>query len=297
MADDKTFLLTIHPGGKRKAVIELLARFGIEDFVEAASDTINADDGDWEVVFQNWSTRDDAPLLVYRPARDELEPLMAALTKRFGSDLTFQGKWISNDLWQEAWEPDFQYLETAMFFIGADPSLASPDKVQIILGEGSVFGSGQHATTQALVRLLESEVRPTSTQSFLDVGTGTGVLAFVAHHLGYSRVVGTDIEPDAIEAARQNAKRNGLPLMVVLGSLPVETERFDVIACNILPPTLTDLLSLLDTLLKPQGRLYLAGFHEANQDQIRTELDRLGYSVSKERKARGWLGWMAQRDS
>jgi ribosomal protein L11 methylase PrmA len=291
----RTFELTIHPEGLRSELIRFLSEFGIEDYVEAATDSIDADDVDWEEVLADWSAKDDSPLLIYRPEEKDFDELKKALSLTFDTRIRFSGKWIADSLWQEAWQPDFLHLETEQFFISSPEFTAPKDKIHILLKEAAVFGSGQHATTQALVRLMEEAPRLSSTKSFLDIGTGTGVLAFVAHHLGYSPIVGTDIEDNAIENARENAKLNNLPLHLHLGSQPPGAKLWDVIACNILPPTLTHLLEPLTKLLKEDGMLYLAGFHEANSESIEDELKRLGFCVEEERKERGWIGWRAIR--
>jgi ribosomal protein L11 methyltransferase len=291
----KTFELTIHPEGLRSELIRFLEANGIEDYVEAASDSIDADDVDWEEVLADWSEKDDSPLLIYKPDEKDFEDLKNALTIEFGDRIRFSGKWISDSLWQEAWQSDFQHLETEQFFISSPEFKAPSDKIHILLKEAAVFGSGQHATTQALVRLMEAAPRYEQPRSFLDIGTGTGVLAFVAHHLGYSPIVGTDIEDNAIENAEDNARLNHIPLILHLGSQPPEAILWDTIACNILPPTLTHLLEPLSKLLKDEGSLYLAGFHEANSDSIEEELKHLGFAVIEERKERGWIGWLAQR--
>ena len=297
MSHAKTFELTIHPGLLRNELISFLHAFGIEDFVEAASDTIDADDVDWEEVLADWTEKDDSPLLIYRSEASDLETLIVALKEHFGEGMTISGKWIADSLWQEAWEPDFCSLETQKFSIGPEGFAASPSKIHIVLAEAAVFGSGQHATTQALIRLMESQAPLTQQESFLDVGTGTGVLAFAAHHLGYAPIVGTDIEDNAIEIARTNALRNNLPLTLHLGSLPPAGKIWDTIACNILPPTLTHLLEALAGLLTRNGKLYLAGFHEANCEGIEAELRRIGFEVVAARKERGWIAWLAQRPS
>lgn len=295
MSGSKTFELSLYPGRLRNELIHFLREFGIEDFVESASDTIDADDGDWEQVLADWIEQDDSPLLIYRSLETDLSDLIKALGEHFGAELRIDGKWIADRLWQEAWEPDFRSLETERFFIGPEQLEAPPRKIAIALAEAAVFGSGQHASTQALLRLMESRPRLARAESFLDVGTGTGVLAFVAHHLGYAPIVGTDIEDEAIAIARLNAERNQLPLVLHLGSMPPGSELWDCIACNILPPTLTHLLSALAAVLKPQGLLYLAGFHEANGEGIEAELRRLGFQVLEERKERGWIAWLATR--
>ena len=285
----QTFELTLLPHGEREALLAVLAEFGIDDFVESAAE-LNADDTDWDEAFQAWSQTENAPIIIYRSTREELEPLLAALQERFRGRIGLKELWIADTLWQEAWEPGFESLETERFFIAAEGVEGGAGRIRIRLREAEVFGSGQHATTQALVRLLEAQPQR-SGESFLDVGTGTGVLCLVARALGYGSLCGTDIEDGAIENARINAALNQTPIELILGSLPSEDRLWTTIACNILPPTLTDLLKDLKARLLPGGELYLAGFNEANADAIAAELRRLGLEVVEECRVRAWLAW------
>jgi ribosomal protein L11 methyltransferase len=291
MVNSQTFELTIYPGRRRAEVVDYLRSKGIEDFVEAAGE-VNADDSDWERAYEDWAASELGPVLIYRQTSEELSGLIIVLTQQFGAKVS--GQWIADTVWQEAWEPDFVSLETERFFIAAPSVEGGGGKIRLNIRESRVFGSGQHATTQALIRLLEKE-KSFGEGRFLDVGTGTGVLAMVAHHLGFRDLCGTDIEETAIQDAFQNASLNHIPLRLIQGSLPEVYETWDVIVCNILPPTLTDLLQDLKARLAPQGKLYLAGFHEANADRVLKELKRLDLRIDDEYKVRGWIGWSVAR--
>jgi ribosomal protein L11 methyltransferase len=86
---------------------------------------------------------------------------------------------------------------------------AEPGLLDVVLGESAAFGSATHPTTRTcLERLLELEPRG----SFADLGCGTGVLAVVAALLGWAPVTAIDIEPGSIEAASENARRNGVSI-------------------------------------------------------------------------------------
>ncbi len=289
MTNSQTFELTVFPGECRESLLRLLAELGIEDFVESAAE-LDADDSDWAEAYDTWSQASDAPIVIYRSTRDELLPLIERLREEIGEHVRIKETWISDTLWQEAWEPGFESLETERFFVASEGHHGGEDKIRIVLKEAPVFGSGQHATTQALIRLMETHPAKHS-GSFLDVGTGTGVLCFAAHHLGYKSLCGTDIEDIAIENAQENSTLNQIPLELILGSLPELSRKWDAIACNILPPTLTHLLKDLKERLAPGADLYLAGFNEANAEAVGAEIARLGLAVKEELKVRAWIAW------
>ncbi len=115
---------------------------------------------------------------------------------------------------------------------------------QVTIDAGHSFGHGQHPTTKLVLDQLPSMVKPGS--SVLDVGTGSGVLAIVAAKLGAARVLGLDINPDAILAAHRNASANRVQIEIAdtpLSLLPAE--RFDLVVANMLVVNLRSLAHLI----------------------------------------------------
>jgi ribosomal protein L11 methyltransferase len=284
--------LTLTPQGCREALVERLHELGFTDFIEGSCDQLDADDGDeqaWVDAFEQGAL--ELPLVIYSYDESVMMQLVQDLKAQFGSRLDIQWRRIADAIWQTAWEPEFEALITDRFFISDQRSKQEAGSRQRIrLESGLVFGSGQHATTQAMVRLMEKVCAdPGADSSFLDVGTGTGVLALVAHYLGYERLLGTDIEPEALTVARHNQALNGVPFPLIEGSLPPADESFQTIVCNILPPTLTHLLPALQQRLKPGGLLLLAGFHEANVEPILAATAALGMKEKQRMVERGWI--------
>lgn len=279
-----------------EALLAFLHELGIYDCVEASCDFLDSAETEADEIFARFEAGLlNLPVLFYSYEEPLILELKAKIRDRFGTAVAVEIRSIRDDLWQEAWEPGFRFLETDRFAIGPENFEGfAIGKIHLRLASGTVFGSGQHATTQALVRLMER--LNDAEGSFLDVGTGTGVLAFVAERLGYGDIWGTDIDEEAIAIARANALRNQIDLRLITGSLPSEARDWRTIACNILPPTLTHLLPALATRLAPGGRLLLAGFHEANQSEIRDALHRLSFSVRTEVKERGWIAWDARQE-
>lgn len=290
--------LTLTPQGCREALVARLEELGFTDYIEGSCDQLDAEEGEelaWVDAFEKGTW--ELPLVIYNYDESVMRQLVQDLKAQFGARLDIQWRRIADAIWQTAWEPAFEALVTDRFFISDHQARQDPGSRQRIrLESGLVFGSGQHATTQAMVRLMEKVcAAPRPGSRFLDVGTGTGVLALVAHYLGYAGLMGTDIEPEALAVARRNQSLNGVPFPLEEGSLPALDEKFETIACNILPPTLTHLLPALQQRLEPGGLLLLAGFHEANVEPILAAAARLGMKEKDRVIERGWIALALDR--
>lgn len=146
-----------------------------------------------------------------------------------------------------------------------------PGEKVIEIDPGMAFGTGGHATTKmclrALLRLVIDRKLP-ARPDFLDVGTGTGVLAIAARKLGFRNAVGLEIDRVAVKVARKNAMQNRVK--VTVSSSPVEKTRgsFHLVAANILAGELKRLSTALAARVSPGGRLILSGILENEKDEV-----------------------------
>ncbi|TXH63091.1 MAG: 50S ribosomal protein L11 methyltransferase [Thiothrix sp.] len=133
------------------------------------------------------------------------------------------------------------------------------DAVKILLDPGLAFGTGNHPTTALCLEWLDGE--DLVGKSVLDYGCGSGILAIAAAKLGAADIVATDIDPQALEATQENARRNQLSTGRIISCLPEEVpaQQYDVVIANILSGPLVSLAPTLLSYLKPQGRLALSG--------------------------------------
>lgn len=173
--------------------------------------------------------------------------------------------------WERAWMDSFHPMQMGPRLWICPSWIDPPDAnaVNVMLDPGLAFGTGTHPTTAMCLGELDAVIRPGDT--VVDYGCGTGILAIAALKLGAELAIGVDNDPQAITASRQNAERNG-----------IEAERFevvmpddaaiaawqgsaDVVVANILAGPLASLAPQLKLLLKPNGRLILAGLldHQA----------------------------------
>ncbi len=140
-----------------------------------------------------------------------------------------------------------------------------PHAVVVRLDPGVAFGTGTHPTTRLCLRWLEANLRPG--QSVLDYGCGSGILAIAAAKLGAGEVIGTDIDGQALEAARANSSSNGVRARYTdPESLPAAPS--DIVLANILSNPLKLLAPALLARVAPGGALVLAGVLERQADEV-----------------------------
>jgi ribosomal protein L11 methyltransferase len=151
------------------------------------------------------------------------------------------------------------------------PSWCTPidaTAINLALDPGLAFGTGSHPTTRLCLRWLARELR--AGQSVLDYGCGSGILAIAACRLGASRVVGTDIDPQAVAASKANAARNEVSATFVSPDRLAanQTTPFDVVVANILANPLQILAPALAARVKDNGRILLSGILDAQTDPL-----------------------------
>jgi ribosomal protein L11 methyltransferase len=158
-------------------------------------------------------------------------------------------------------------------------------QIEIVLGEGAVFGGGSHPTTRRCLELL-LELPPVG--SFADLGCGTGVLGILAAKLGWDPVLAVDLSPESVRATRDNGRRNGVDVRAEVLDLCTESPpAVDGFVANIPPAVhLTRAPELPDPL--PSLGL-ISGFHSGAEARVVGEAyDRRGLGVRRRIEVDGW---------
>lgn len=130
------------------------------------------------------------------------------------------------------------------------------DAIEVIIDPGLAFGTGSHPTTLLCLEWLEREVR--GGETVIDYGCGSGILAIAACKLGAAAAIGVDIDPQALQSARENARRNGVGCEFRPAEAPLDV-RADLLVANILANPLILLAPAIARLVRPGGRLALSG--------------------------------------
>ncbi|AMX01540.1 50S ribosomal protein L11 methyltransferase [Microbulbifer thermotolerans] len=144
-----------------------------------------------------------------------------------------------------------------------------PEAVNLLLDPGLAFGTGTHPTTFLCLQWLGQE--NLTGKNVIDFGCGSGILGIGAILLGAARASGTDIDPQALIASRDNAERNGIDPARFPVYLPEQLprEKADIVLANILAGPLVELAPQLSELTRIGGRICLSGILSSQADQVK----------------------------
>ncbi len=181
---------------------------------------------------------------------------------------------IVGDAWRDAWKQHFEPFALTPDVVVVPPWVAyereRADQLLLELEPGRAFGTGLHATTALVAEMLHDRKVSLSGARVLDVGTGSGILAFVALLYGAARALAIDNDPEVLDVVRENAERNGLADRIVVREQTIEsvTELFPVVLANIETRVLRPIAEDLARVVAPSGLLILSGILAAEHDEI-----------------------------
>jgi len=201
---------------------------------------------------------------------------------------------IENADWLAEWKKHWKPSEVGAFVIAPPWSdVASTDKIVIRIEPNMAFGTGTHETTQLCLQAIEKYYRPGD--SFLDVGTGTGILAIAAAKLNLKfqisnlKLLACDTDVDSVKIAKENAVLNGVGGLIEFedGSLSGGTPVFDFVCANLTLDVIEPLLPML--IQKSSAILLLSGILADQQSQIGAALTSLGVEVYEVARSGEWI--------
>jgi ribosomal protein L11 methyltransferase len=199
--------------------------------------------------------------------------------------------------WAESWKRHFKPIEIGnALLIKPSWSKRRPRKRQavVVLDPGLSFGTGQHPTTSFCLRELTRRRTREKPQAFLDLGTGSGILAIAAAKLGYSPVHAMDIDPVSVRVARANARANRVSgkVRIVrqdLTMLPVRpARRYDLICANLISTLLLAERDCIVNRLKPGGVLVVAGILKSEFNLVARNYGGIGLRLAAGKSEGEW---------
>ena len=192
--------------------------------------------------------------------------------------------------WLAEWKKDWQPVEVGRFIVAPPWSEvpAAHNRIVIRIEPGMAFGTGTHETTRLCLKAIEKYYRG---GSFLDVGTGTGILAIAAAKMfPEARVEAVDTDADAVEIARENSTLNGVGDQIdfQVGAIDEQTASANLVCANLTAMVIVDLLPLL--LGATCGRLVLSGILDSQIELVESRLRELGAAVLESEQDGEWIG-------
>ncbi len=196
----------------------------------------------------------------------------------FTDDAIRQIEWreVENQDWLAEWKKHWKPTVTNKFIIAPLwETVENTDKIVIRIEPSMAFGTGTHETTKLCLKAIEENYA--GKMSFLDVGTGTGILAIAASKFQISdskfKVVGCDTDEDSIKIAVENAEINQTPnIEFYVGSISADTPEFDFVCANLTADVILPILPLL--IEKSKNILVLSGILKTQEDLIVEELNK-----------------------
>ncbi|MDZ7277093.1 50S ribosomal protein L11 methyltransferase [Pantoea eucrina] len=168
---------------------------------------------------------------------------------------------IEDKDWEREWMDNFHPMRFGerLWICPSWRDVPDPNAVNVMLDPGLAFGTGTHPTTSLCLTWLDG--LDLQGKTVIDFGCGSGILAIAALKLGAAHAIGIDIDPQAIQASRDNAERNGVAdrLSLYLPHQQPENLQADVVVANILAGPLRELAPLISVLPTAGGHLGLSG--------------------------------------
>lgn len=215
---------------------------------------------------------------VVRDIHNELEALRDFMEIGEGSVLVSETEdidWINN--WKQYFH---QFYIDDLLVIPSWEEVKEEDKDKKILhiDPGTAFGTGMHETTQLCIRQLKKYITPDTV--LLDVGTGSGILSIVSLMYGINKAAGTDLDPCAVEAVRENMEVNHIPMdsfALKIGNIITDKEvqdwagyeKYDIVVANILADVLVPLTPVIYPHLKKGGIYITSGIIDNKEQTVR----------------------------
>ncbi|RQM67317.1 50S ribosomal protein L11 methyltransferase [Aeromonas enteropelogenes] len=205
-------------------------------------------------------------------AETDPAPTIAFFQQIFGEDVGYKVEQLEDKDWVREWMDHFHPMQFGerLWICPSWRDVPNPDAVNVMLDPGLAFGTGTHPTTALCLQWLDG--LDLAGKTVVDFGCGSGILGIAALKLGAARVIGIDIDPQAIQASRDNAERNGVAGQIEL-YLPAEQPEgllADVVVANILAGPLRELAPLIAGLGKPGSLMALSGVLESQAPELET---------------------------
>ena len=290
-------------------VSELLLEAGSEGTVIEDKNDVALNqrpEGQWDIIDEEIGRRigDDVKVAGFYSMDEKANDTLAMVREKVarlpfiapGVDLgklEVQVNGLENEDWAENWKKSYKPFRLGRHIVikpgWEEYSPDTGDKI-ITIDPGLAFGTGTHETTGMCVALVEENVRPGMTA--MDIGTGTGILAIAAAHMGAKSVLASDIDEMAVKVAKENVEINGFSDVITCKAgnlLEVAEGPVDVVIANIIADVIINICGEVRQFVKPGGVFICSGIAQDREEDVVTALKKAGYGKLDIRRNGEWV--------
>lgn len=222
------------------------------------------------------------------------EKKLKQLEKKYHIETAVTYRHVDEEDWSESWKTYFKPEKISEKMV-VKPTWrqyhAKKDEIILEIDPGMAFGTGTHPTTSLCLNMLEKYLKPGD--SFLDVGTGSGILSIAAAKLGAKKITGIDNDDVAVEVAERNLLQNKIEkktFKIVTGNLvDMIHERYNLVASNILSEVILDLLDHIKKVLVEGGIFVASGIIVARKAPVVEKMIKSGFRILEIRTKEDWV--------
>lgn len=285
-----------------KNTIELTLSFlkGCEAQADLAKGLISALGYPWDQIVERYQSG-KIDIVLYFSTMKQADRIKAKLSALVSKGFVMRCIALAPEDWETKWKEGFSSFDIGRGFrvvpVWEKEKFQSKNRVLIFIDTGMAFGTGLHETTRFMIEFVE-RCRGKFT-SFMDLGTGTGILAIVAYHCGAQYIQGMDINSDAIVTARNNFRLNSVRSIEVkkgdLHTMPFE-KTFDFVVANILTQDLIKARRKIFRMVKRGGYLALSGVSRQHYRDLRLAYQTFPLKCIKIEKGNDWTACLFRKE-
>ncbi|MDL2206295.1 50S ribosomal protein L11 methyltransferase [Eubacteriales bacterium OttesenSCG-928-N13] len=269
-------------------------------------------EGQWDIIDEAIAKNmaEDVRVTGYYPADANIEQLTqqirtqidALRAMELGFDLgklELESVGLQDQDWAEYWKREFKPFRLGEHMLVV-PSWTQPDVRPgdhiIRIDPGMAFGTGTHETTALCTALVEQYIHPGD--SVIDVGTGTGILAIAAAHMGARGILAIDIDPTAVRVAQQNVRENGMETQIRCEQgdlLETVKQQANVVIANIIADVIIGIVKPVRARILDGGLFICSGIIREKRDEVIAALEQAGYHQLDVRERGEWVAIAARK--
>lgn len=270
----------------------------IEDYSDVRCDPVYGDLID-EAILK--ADPDKAAVSVYVPACKSLPEYAAFCRERIATlalDATVQTEGMKEEDWAEAWKQYYHPIPLGKVTVVPAWEEYTPKEGEAIIrmDPGMAFGTGTHETTRLVMEMMQDEIH--GGERVLDLGCGSGILSLCASKLGAACCAGYDIDPVAVQVAKENVAADGARNVTVgvsdlVRDVDVSGGKYDFVLANIVADIVLRLLPEVHTVMNAGARIIVSGIIGCRGAEVRAALTENGFTLLREREENDWLAILA----